>query len=63
MIKNWFKMIILINILIWNKMKKLLCTNNYNVKINKKKYYYQINACIKFNIKKIICNNTLKKML
>ena len=63
MIKNWFKMIILINILIWNKMKKLLCTNNYNVKINKKKYYYQINACIKLNIKKIICNNTLKKML
>ena len=44
-------------------MKKLLCTNNYNIKINKKKYYYQINACIKLNIKKIICNNTLKKML
>ena len=63
MIRNWFKMNFLINIVIQNKMKKLLCTNKYKEKINMKKYYYQINACIKFNIKKIICNNTFKKML
>ena len=41
----------------------LCIANKYKGKINMKKYYYQINACIKFNIKKIICNNTFRKML
>ena len=39
MIENWFKMIFLINIIVQNKMKKLLCINNYKVKIKIIKYW------------------------